>query len=217
MAEFTTNTSNTIVGFFSSERNAESALETLHAAGFTSDQIGVACHSEPAISVKTPHAGFWHRTVALFGGGSNPQDTRTGAAQPLSTGQTANPETTGHFNLDAGDFHRTLTGLSLPDGYSRYFSDRFHSGKEGVLITVNAGSRRSDAEAILRRNSADMGEDMATRPASERTAMEPAMEARRMQLYGEMLRLHRDRVQRGDAIDDEQDRDRGSDQGRNAA
>jgi len=210
MAEFNTNNSNTVVGLFTSEQNAEDALEALHAAGFTSDQIGVACHSEPAISVKKPEPGFWHRTRALFGGGSNPQDTRTGAVQPLSTGQTANPETTGHYSVDAGDFHRTLTGLSLPEGRSRYFSQRFGSGEEGALITVNAGSRRSDAETILRTNGADLGENadmdenIGQKPAGEFTDMEPLTgtagdrETQRMQLYGEVLRVHRDRVQRGD-------------------
>lgn len=210
MAEFNTNNSNTVVGFFPSEQNAEAALEALHAAGFTGDQIGVACRSESAISVKKPQPGFWHRTRALFGGGNNPQDTRTGTVQPLSTGLDANVETTGHYDLDAGDFRRTLTGLSLPDGRSRYFSDRFGSGEEGVLVTVNAASRRSDAETILRRNGADLGEnaDLETnvgqRPAGGFTDTEPlpgtasAGETQRMQLYGEVLRVHRDRVQRGD-------------------
>ena len=130
--------------------------------------------------------------------------------QPLSTGQTANPETIGHYRLDAGDFHRTLTGLSLPDGRSRYFSDRFGSGEGGALITVNAGSRRSDAETILRTNGAELGENaeldesVAPRGAGEFTDSEPLTgtgrdrEAQRMQLYGEVLRVHRDRVQRGD-------------------
>ena len=204
MAEFNTSNSNTVVGFFPSEQNAEAALEALHAAGFTGDQIGVACRSESAISVKKPQPGFWHRTRALFGGGSNPQDTRTGTAQPLSTGQEANVETTGHYDLDAGDFRRTLTGLSLPDERSRYFGERFGSGEEGVLITVNAASRRSDAETILRTNGADLGENIAQRPTGERARSEPdtgtarPRETQRMQLYGEVLRVHRDRVQRGD-------------------
>lgn len=195
-----------VVGYFPSEQNAEAALRSLHSAGFTSNQIGVAGHLEPAISVKKPEPGFWHRTRALFGGGTNPQDTRTGASQPLSTGQVAGPETMGHYDLDAGDFHRTLTGLKLPDERSRYFSDRFGSGEEGILVSVDAGSRWNEAENILRTNGADLGEsmaagsssEMASRSTSGRTETSSPAETRRMQLYGEVLRVHRDRVQRGE-------------------
>lgn len=209
MAEINSSNSNTVVGYFPSEQSAEAALQALHAAGFTGNQIGVAYRSESGISVKKPEPGFWHRTRALFGGGSNPQDTRTGTAQPLSTGQEANVETTGHYDLDAGDFRRTLTGLSLPDERSRYFSNRFGSETNGVIVTVDAASRRSDAETILRVNGADLGEtsvgdDTEQRLAGERTGTGretgtmPATENQRMQLYGEVLRVHRDRVQRGE-------------------
>ncbi len=157
MAEIHRENSSRVFGYFSSERSAEAALRDLHAAGFTGSQIGVACHEEPAITVKKPEPGFWHRTQTLFGGGSNPQAVRTGSVQPLSTGQVAGPETARHSSLDAGDFHSTLTGLNLPDGRARHFSDKFSREKEGVLVTVVAGSRSSEAEAILRNNGGDMG------------------------------------------------------------
>ncbi|HEX8713007.1 MAG TPA: YsnF/AvaK domain-containing protein [Terracidiphilus sp.] len=198
MAEIISNNSNVVAGYFSSEQNADAALQALHSAGFSHDQIGVAGHSEPAISVKKPEPGFWHRTRALFGGGSNPMATRTGAVQPLSTGQTANTESTAHYDLDSGDFHRTLTGLKLPEEHSRYFSDRFGRDREGVLVTVDAGSRRNEAETILRTNGADLGENSARRPEFERSEARTTGENQRMQLYGEVLRVHRDRVQNGE-------------------
>lgn len=198
MADINPKNSNTVIGYFPSEQNAEAALRSLHSAGFTSNQIGVACHTEPAISVKKPEPGFWHRTRALFGGGANPQPIRTGAAQPLTTGQVANTETTAHYDLDSGDFRRTLTGLSLPDGRAHYFSSRFASGKEGVVVTVDAGSRSSDAEMILRTNGADLGENISPSTTSERTETTEPTEKRRMNLYGEVLRVHRDRVQQGE-------------------
>lgn len=162
MAETYPQYSSKVFGYFSSERSAEDALRALQSAGFTGNQIGVACHEEPAISVKTPEPGFWHRTQTLFGGGANPTAIRTGAAQPLSTGQVAGPETLRHSSLDAGDFHRTLTGLSLPDGRARHFSERFGREKEGVLLMVDAGSRSSEAETILKQNGADMAEEIET-------------------------------------------------------
>lgn len=153
------NCSPVLAGYFSSERDAEAALRELQAAGFAGNQIGIACHEEPAISVKKPEPGFWHRTQALFGGGANPTAIRTGAAQPLSTGQMAGPEAT-RPGLDAGDFHHTLTGLSLPDGRARHLSERFGRDSEGVLVTVDAGGRRSEAETIMKEHGADLGAEM---------------------------------------------------------
>lgn len=159
MEQFNRQNSNPVVaGYFSSERNAEAALRALRGAGFMGNQIGIACHEEPAISVKKPEPGFWHRTQTLFGGGANPTAIRTGAAQPLSTGQMAGPETT-HRGLDAGDFQHTLTGMSLPDGHARYLSERFGRDSEGVLVTVDAGSRWSEARTILSNHGADLGEE----------------------------------------------------------
>lgn len=110
--------------------------------------------------MKKPEPGFWHRTQALFGGGANPTAIRTGAAQPLSTGQMSGPEATSRYSLDAGDFHHTLTGLSLPDGRARHLSERFGRDSEGVLVTVDAGGRRGEAETIMRNHGADLGEEM---------------------------------------------------------
>jgi hypothetical protein len=154
------NCSPVIAGYFTSQRNAEAALRALHTAGFAGNQIGIACHEEPAISVKKPEPGFWRRTQALFGGGADPAAIRTGAAQPLSTGQTAGAEATGRYSLDSGDFHHTLTGLSLPDGRARHLSERFGRDHEGVLVTVDAGGRRAEAETILRNYGADVGEEI---------------------------------------------------------
>jgi hypothetical protein len=147
-----------VIAYIASEQNAESALRALHSAGFTGNQIRVAYNEEPAISVKKPEPGFWHRTQALFGGGANPNAVRTGSVQPLSTGQAAGAESTGRYDLDAGDFRRTLTGLKLPEYRSRHFSERFERGKEGALVIVEAGSRTEDAERILLSAGGDLGE-----------------------------------------------------------
>jgi hypothetical protein len=160
MAEINLQNSNPIVvGYFSSEQSAETALRALHSAGFTGSQIRLGCHVEPAITVKKPEPGFWHRTQALFGGGANPGAVRTGAVQPLSTGQAAGPESVGHLDLDAGNFHKTLSGMKIPVERSRYFGERYGREKEGVLVTVDAGGRRSEAETILRNNGADLGQE----------------------------------------------------------
>lgn len=196
MAGINPQNSSTVIGYFPTEQKAEAALDALHSAGFNHNQIGMAGHAESAISVKKPEPGFWHRARTLFGGGDNPTATRTGVSQPISTGQVSGPETAGHFDYNREDFHRTLTGLSLPEDRSRYFSDLLGREDEGVLVTVNAGNRRSEAESILKRAGADLGEEISSWRPGERTEASPENE--RIQLYGEVLRVHRDRVQSGE-------------------
>lgn len=206
MADIRSESSNIVAGYFPSEQKAESALRALHEAGFRPDQIGVAGHMEPQVSTQEPGGGFWHRTRSFFGGGEKSAAPITGAAQPL-TGLAGGPESSGYYSLDANDFHGTLSGLSLPEERSHYFSSRFGRESGSVLVTVNAGSRRSDAETILKLNDADLGESLAPRPvqraataASSVPAVEtsPVSETQRMQLYGEVLRVHRDRIKNGE-------------------
>ncbi len=160
MTEINRNNSYTVVGYFSSEMKAEAALRALHTAGFTGNQIGIASHDEPAITVKNPQPGFRRRTQVLFGGGANPEPIGTGSTPSLGSGQTAAPEASSHKDLNIGDFQHTLTGLSLPDGRSRHFREQFGRDKDGVLLTVDAGIRSSEAETILRNNGADMGAEI---------------------------------------------------------
>lgn len=197
--------SNIVAGYFPSEQKAETALRALHEAGFRPDQIGIAGHMRPQTATQEPEHGFWHRTRSFFGGGEKSAAPITGAAQPL-TGVEGGPESSGYYSVDATDFHGTLTGLSLPEERSHYFSGRFGRETEGVLVTVNAGTRKREAESILRANDADLGEDFTSRPAegigatATRPGAEtgPVTETQRMQLYGEVLRVHRDRVQSGE-------------------
>lgn len=160
MAEIVPQVSSTVVGYFSSEREAEAALRALHAAGFTANQIGIGCRvEEPAITVKNPEPGFRRRTQELFGGGANPQPVGMGSTPSLGSGQVAGAEASSHKDLHIGDFAHTLTGLSLPDGRSRHFTERYGRDTEGVLLAVYPGERRSEAEAILRNNGADLAEE----------------------------------------------------------
>lgn len=196
MAEMNPQNSSTVIGYFPSEQKAEAALDALRSAGFSHHQVGLAGHEESAISVKKPEPGFWHRTRTLFGGGDNPAATRTAVSQPISTGMMGGPETASHFDYNREDFHRTLTGLSLPEDRSRYFSHLLGREREGVLVTVNAGTRSSEAESILKQAGADLGQEISTWSPGERTEVPPGNE--RIQLYGEVLRVHRDRVQSGE-------------------
>jgi len=104
------------------------------------------------------------------------------------------------------DLHHTLNGLSVPEDRSRYFGHRFNSGEQSAVVTVNAGSRAAEAEEILTRYGADLGEGAASYDYPE-TAVDDAdytgaatkvADQNNIQLLGEVLRVHKDRVSRGE-------------------
>src|SRR5437667_9920018 len=53
-----------VAGLFSSESDAESAIDDLKDAGFTESQIGVATAGQAQSDVKT---GFWNKVTSAFG------------------------------------------------------------------------------------------------------------------------------------------------------
>lgn len=63
---------------------------------------------------------------------------------------------------------------------------------------MRAGSRREEAESILESNGADLGRGV-TNGQYATTSETDVQSPRRIQLYGEVLRVHRDRIQRGEA------------------
>jgi uncharacterized protein (TIGR02271 family) len=239
MAEINQQTYSTVVGYFPSEQSAESAVNALQDAGFTPDQIGVAARTSRGFTpgmestgsdayntgknAGNAASGFWGSIKNLLEGPVEPY------ADERERGDLANREITNEYDYDSGDFHQSLSGMSLPEHRSRYFSQLIGSG-DGVLVTVNAGGRRVEAERILQSKGADLGNDAgddysnevvsstyagdpnrADRAAyPENTQYQPASESeqnrgaadvagqQRIQLYGEVLRVHRDRVQRGE-------------------
>lgn len=192
MAETNPTTHSTVVGYFSSEQNAEDALRALHAAGFSHDQIGVAGRAASEAELKENRPGFWQRIRNQFRGSTAERNT-TQLSPELSGSENPN-----FFNYEASDFRSSLGALSIPEERSRYFSDQLAREGEGVLITVDAGSRRSDAEVILETNGADLGQEMSAWSSGETSGRMMAPENQRIELYGEVLRVHRDRVQRGE-------------------
>ena len=100
----------------------------------------------------------------------------------------------------------SLTGMNIPQSRSRYFEHQFSSGRSGVLVTVSAAGREAEAERILTQHGGDLGNnadtyDYSAAPAAATTTTTPAQTVegqQRIQLLGEVLRIHKDRVSRGE-------------------
>jgi uncharacterized protein (TIGR02271 family) len=244
MADINEQTWNTVAAYFTSEEAAVAAVHALRSAGFNAGQIGIVGRPEKdafnpedtrltdsigqSRSYGTEQkSGFWERIKEMFEG--EPSEAYSShAVEPNSESRLAGSRDAGQdssYDYDSGDFHQSLSGL--PEERSRYFSSRFGETNRGVLVTVRAGDRRSEAEMILRDQGGDIGSEMAEyQPAGtlnaapgtaaygnqsaelgqpmetpdedavERTGDVPATQ--RMKLYGEVLRVHRDRIQRGE-------------------
>ena len=126
---------------------------------------------------------------------------------------------------DTSDLHGSFTAMNIPQERARYFSHRFSRSTRGAVVTVQAGDRKAEAENILNQYNADFGENAGTydytseagayqydgRDRSDRrtaTAATDSIDPNRntdlterpsnVQLLGEVLRVHKDRVNRGE-------------------
>ena len=214
---------NTVFGYFPLETQAEAAVRQLYAAGFTRNQISLAGQpdnqaytsgtstndtSESHMRQEGRKAGqavggFWDRIKSFFESeGAEPyadEPTRGDLATREITHET------GVYDYDPDQFEQSW-GTTMD--HSRYFGQRYGRAGEGIIVMVKAAGRREEAETILEANGADLGasntrqatsypetgDAYADRSSSTTNVQSP----RRIQLYGEVLRVHRDRVERGE-------------------
>lgn len=173
---------NGVAGLFTDESHAEQALNDLKAAGFTDQDVGVAMGGSPGEEMsgslgqgmsadeaaRETHPGLWQKIKGLFGGRTH-----------YANGE----ELTGTFE-----------SLGVPSAEARYFEDALPRG--GVVVTVEcSGDRAREAEAILARNGADLG---ATAADYQPTSRSGADRPNRVRLLGEVLRVYKERVARGE-------------------
>jgi uncharacterized protein (TIGR02271 family) len=185
----------TVVGYFPSQATAESAISGLKQAGFRQDQIGVAARSASSGSSTAYKAGkaaggAWESVKNFFGGN---------AAEPYageSTKETFNDHVLTPEDYGADDVHESLAGLSVPAEHARYFGHRLGTGNEGAIVTVAAEGRKEEAIEIVEANGGDIGADADDYDYGIETPRATA--AQNIQLYGEVLRVHKDRVSRGE-------------------
>ncbi len=198
----TQTTSGTVAGYFENHADAERAVQDLRDAGFTSAHIGVAHRSGSSLSnaastVGEKTEGVWDKVKSFFEGGEAEPYAGERREGDLGTREITQDD---YRSGSSTDLHQNLAGMSVPEDRSRYFGNKFGSDDNGALVTVNAGERASEAEAILKRDGADLGDNPSSYDASAATSqnIEGVQGTRNIQLLGEILRVHKDRISRGD-------------------
>jgi uncharacterized protein (TIGR02271 family) len=212
-----------LVGFFEDDADARQAVEALHEAGFTSAHLGVAHRGGSTLStdsssspIKEKATSTWDKIKSMFQGNEaepyadertqgdlasreitqNPADANRSAANQ-------NNRKEQYDQYDTSDLHGSFTGLNIPEQQSRYFQHRLASSRNGAVVTVNAGDHIPEAESILRRYNADLGDNAGNYNYSETETgssqqLGEGQEQNNLQLLGEVLRVHKDRVSRGE-------------------
>lgn len=165
----------TIPAYFRDPADAERAISELSAAGFSKKDIGVALRDESETNNQTAASkseGLVQRFRSMFSAKERDE-------------------------YESSDAIDVLDHMGLSEEQGRYFRNALRSG--GVLVTVNAGSRIGEALSILRRTNAITTENIASQQFAQTGAGQTKdFESQRLQLLGETLRIHKERVQRGE-------------------
>ena len=163
----------------------------------------------------TSHAGesWWERLKHVFTD-SDPADTRADREVSSASGYSNDYD----FGYESNEFEGTLTQAGVAPDRARYLSRELPSG--GAIVTVRAAERSDEAQRIIEQNNGRVRfeNDTAARLEPEvrgDSAYDQAQPARtgsqyadagnvrgsdRIQLFGEVLRVHKDRISRGEVV-----------------
>ena len=185
----------TLAAYFTTHAAAQSAIDRLKEAGFTSAHIGYAGRQPSDDRAEASNAGAvsaagkrstsgkaegaWAKIKNFFEGGDVEPYADEGARGDASSHEI----TAGDEDYDAADVHGTFSELSIPQTHSRYFHQRLRQGKEGAVVTVKAEGREAEAEAILTSAGGELGQDAPDFYTSENQTGEVSG-AERIQLLG---------------------------------
>jgi uncharacterized protein (TIGR02271 family) len=213
----TQGTQGTVVAYFNSEIQAERAVRALQDANFSSRQIGIALSKKGPSStggIGTGGATGVGTTTGYSGGSAGGTKKKEGAwdklkdffgvdsgVEPYADEKERNPAAAHEitdvdsYRYEQEDVSHSLSGMSVPEERSRYFGHRLAS-TEGAIVTVTAKDRAAEAERILEAEGGDLGAGAADYDYSSQSQTVEGLQ--KIQLLGEVLRVHRDRVQRGE-------------------
>lgn len=227
----------TIAAYFEDSSDARKAVDALQDAGFKSAHLGIAHRGSYTGSSSTVGnttvrettddngPSTWDKIKSWFSGEeAEPYADERLERDPAQQEVIPPSQRYDEGYDDTSDLHGSFTAMNIPDDRARYFSHRFSKSTHGAVVTVQAGDRKAEAEAILNRYNADFGENAGTydyaqgsgayqyddRDRADRSTPDTTTEtfANRdratdrppinVQLLGEVLRVHKDRVNRGE-------------------
>lgn len=213
-----------VVGLFKNADDAHRALTQLREHGFSSNQIGAAfrdkridSHLDPsdAGTVSRERESWWDKVKDVFRSDNRAEQRRE--ARDAAGNTNYEPETYSRgdyeYDLAAGEFQGSLMGTGIPSNRAAYLTGNLESG--GAIVTVNDANRADEAERILSANHAHVryaeGDEVAGREvggtgpgttdleyADRRPADTATHDVERVQLFGEVLRVHKERINRGE-------------------
>jgi uncharacterized protein (TIGR02271 family) len=172
-------TQGTVVGVFSDHDRARQAIKALKDSGFTESQIGVAsAHSEGLRRVSGDDAGDDSYVAegatagvaagaglgALWGLGIL-AGALPAIGPAIAGGTLAAILSSAAAGAAAAGLGGALLGMGVSKDEAEYYESELKSGR--TVVTVSAGSRRSEAQSILQRYGAY---DMATRSSATSAA-----------------------------------------------
>jgi uncharacterized protein (TIGR02271 family) len=206
---------NTIAAYFEDSNDARKAVDALQDAGFTSAHLGIAHRGqyagESTISGTTRTHGAdhdgpstWDKIKSWFSGDEPEPYANERAQDDFSRREvTSNTDNLYGDYDETADLGGSFTAMEIPQDRARYFSHRLGRSDNGAVVTVQAGTRREEAEEILTRYNADFGANAAGYDYSEQTGEYTGdntrnAETQNIQLLGEVLRVHKDRINRGE-------------------
>lgn len=209
----------TLAAYFEDSSDARQAVDALQEAGFHSAHLGIAHHGAYTGRSTTEGNTTVHETTE---NGPSTWDKIKGwfsgtEAEPYAderdrdAAQREVIPPSGRFDEgydDTSDLHGSFTAMNIPEDRARYFSHRFSRNKRGAIVTVQVGDRKAEAESILNHYKADFGQNAATydythesetyKDDDRESGTERGDAPGRVQLLGEVLRVHKDRVKRGE-------------------
>jgi uncharacterized protein (TIGR02271 family) len=214
MANLDTHTTSTstsaVAAYFTTHAAAQSAIDRLKEVGFTSTHIGYAGRQFGNDSVEETDAGgdnaagarsasgkaegAWAKIKNFFEGG----DVEPYADEKAGGDSVSHEITADDSDYDAADVNGTFSELAIPQTHSRYFNHRLRQGNEGAVVIVKAEGRKAEAEAILTSAGGDLGQGATDFQYPENQTEELSGAGQRIQLLGEVLRVHKDRISRGE-------------------
>jgi len=183
----------TAVGVFRNRQDAERAVDELHRAGFTDEQIGVAARDDDARSgtqtsggadTKGEEGGLTGMLAgAGIGGviGAAAVGLIPGIGPVIAAGALAGILGGAAAGAATGGLVGWLAGQGVPEEEARHYESEVKAGR--TLVTVQADGRYDEAAAILQRGGSAIRSEATRSQVTDRTADKDQLELREEQLH----------------------------------